>query len=371
MDPTLFSYLQVPEGHISPVSSSIFAYGFAVAGPLALILIALVAAARWRIKARLELAACREGATLAPGRTSLHGVVELAAGADRAIRVEVLQRGEERREKGRWKHTWREVRREVRTRPFYLRLDSGQRVRVEPGGDLRYTDEMDGTEQITREQRMRFAELAAGERIFVYGDLEHGADPEAEGNYRSAGAGLVLRPPRRARMLVSSASPGEGFRRRARARVQTALAALVLALVINLIFSAYHARVAWGRNEQGTVDRLNIRRGSKNSKHYDVYVSVRTSRGAVQFRDELGLNGWKLLRPGSQVPTRFVERWPFASVVGWDATLGGGLVVLTVVQLLVGLVIYLGLAQDALAWHEGRKLVEGGAGRLDRPEGSE
>ena len=369
MDPSLFELLRAPEGHLSIGASILAVYGLCLGAPLLIIAVALFSALRHWLKAALVKRGFDPRETPVPGPASLCGTVEIAQGMSCAVRVEVTQIGQERESTSLgWSHTWTEIERRIEAHPFYLRLASGERVRVEPAGEPAFIDTLDQVVPVDSRRRRRCAELTAGEKIYVYGELRRGVDPEAEGQgYRAMGEGLVLGAPRRGRMLLSSEPPGGGFARRARLRVYTIFAVMAMVIAAQLILAPYHARRLGGRNETGTVTRLVERKGTKaRSRWYDVYVAVARPAGRrAEFKDSLGLDAWKRLRVGTVVPTRFVESWPNASVVGWDATSSfGALLPMGLFMVIFPIIAYLAIAARARTWHDGKLLIDRGEGRL-------
>jgi hypothetical protein len=154
--------------------------------------------AQWRLakraaedaKANFALqSALRDGARFVSGR------VEYAEGEKIAVRVTVTQHGVEHRGKS-TSHTWTETDRTVEKRPFYLRLDNGERVRIDPvDAEVVLVDKLDKEHWVSKFERVRRAELDVGERAYAEGILRQKHDPESAGaGYRGAGTGWVLAP---------------------------------------------------------------------------------------------------------------------------------------------------------------------------------
>jgi hypothetical protein len=180
--------------HLDPALATV-AIALLLLSALALWLFCL---AQWRLakraaedaKANFALqSALRDGARFVSGR------VEYAEGEKIAIRVTVTQHGVEHRGKS-TSHTWTETDRTVEKRPFYLRLDSGERVRIDPvDAKVVLVDKLDKEHWVSKFERVRRAELDVGERAYAEGILRQKHDPESAGDgYRGAGTGWVLVP---------------------------------------------------------------------------------------------------------------------------------------------------------------------------------
>ncbi|MCZ7682709.1 MAG: hypothetical protein M5U28_29500 [Sandaracinaceae bacterium] len=136
----------------------------------------------------------RPSEALRAGPALLAGRVELARDESLALRLEVEQLGRVRRyrsEEGDLlaEHTWTESARRTQASAFYLRLDDGTRVRVEPGPRAHLLDDLVPAERPALDTRVCVAELAADDVASAYGVLTRGFDPEAsagDGGYRAA-----------------------------------------------------------------------------------------------------------------------------------------------------------------------------------------
>jgi hypothetical protein len=371
----IFAQLIVPEGYLSPSTSIVIAYVVLGALPLALVLLAQLAALRLRWRASRADASCRPDASITPGDVTLCGVVDRDDDESPAIRVELEQQGAELKEKTGWTVTWSEIAtnrvtgealRRVRSRPFYLRLDSGQRLRVEPGSELRLADALDGTTQLAPDRRLRFAELTEGERVFIHGRIAPGVDPEAaDRGYRGGGPNLVLGPPARGPMLFSSEGLGDSWRRKARARRLGCVMPLLLVVALQLAISSYHLRLLRGRDDRATVTALHIIKKSK-SRSYHVVAEVSSGGKVVRIDDDLGLDQWRLLQVGTAIPVRFVESSPTATTTGHGARLPAALIIAPAPMLVLSLLLYVVLVRRAIPWYERARFDEKKDGRLSR-----
>jgi hypothetical protein len=192
-------------------------------------------------RAEMDLAGT---APLVDGETVLTGIVEHAPGAEVAVRVEVVQTGSESQGSGGWSHKWIETDRRITVRPFYLRLDDGQRVRVEPPRDVDVADALDGKVLIDRHQRVLVAELVPGERIHARGSLDRSGDPiPSATSYRELDRDWALGPAH-GRMLLSSEPLGAGMRQRAAFHRRAAWTASIAFAVLHLTLVPYYTRLA-------------------------------------------------------------------------------------------------------------------------------
>lgn len=192
-------------------------------------------------RAAMDVAGTRP---LVDGETVLTGIVEHAPGAEVAVRVEVVQAGSESEGSGGWSHRWVETDRRITVRPFYLRLDDGQRVRVEPPRDVDVADALDGKVLIDRHQRVLVAELVPGERIHARGSLDRSGDPiPSPTSYRELDRDWALGPAH-GRMLLSSEPLGDGLRQRAAFHRRAAWTASIAFVVLQATLVPYYARLA-------------------------------------------------------------------------------------------------------------------------------
>ncbi|MDC3958216.1 hypothetical protein [Polyangium jinanense] len=354
------------ENHLGPLFSSFLVDGVGTLGFLALFGAALLARARKRAEARAAEASFDGEKQLVVGEAMVFGKVERAEGSETTVRVEVDQHGEESESSGVWSHKWTEKSRRVMVAPFYLRLASGERVRVEPRDDVFLVDEMDGLVRVDLKSRMRYAELTPGERVYASGVLSRAPDPESQpgAGYRSGREGFVLRPPRSGRMLLSSQPLGERFHDRARFHERWAGWILLAAISFHVIFLGYHVRRWAGTDTTATISKLDhyVTKGDDTvTHHYRVWL---TPRDGVSVDDEVEPEDFAWMHEGQIVPVRLVEG-PFASTT----TIGGHLTVhdlaWSVVPLLIGAwLIYRFRERATRPWYE-REVVDSGSGKLE------
>lgn len=354
------------ENHVGPLISSFLVDGVGTLGFLALFGAALYARARKQAEARSAEASFDGAKPLVPGEVVLFGEVERAEGAETAVRVEVDQAGEDHETSGSWSHRWTEKGRRVLVEPFYVRLGSGDRVRVEPRDDVFLVDEMDGVIRVDLKTRVRYAELTPGERVYASGTLSRAQDPESPpaAGYRSGREGFVLRPPRGGRMLLSSQPLGERFLERARFHGRWAKWILLCAFVFHALVLGFHLRRWVGTDTTAPIVRLHhytTRSEDSIDHHYMVWMSPREG---VLVRDHVDEGDFAWMQEGQPVRLRLVEA-PFEK----RTTIGPHLTVhvfaWSVVPLLLGAWLLYRRREDATRpWYE-RPVVDSGSGKLE------
>lgn len=354
--------------HLSPMLSSFLVDGVGTLGFLALAGAAFARSVSKSAEARAADASAEEPAPLAVGDIVLFGTVEYARDENVAVRVEVDQHGEESESSGVWSHKWTETKRRVLVAPFYLKLSSGERVRVEPSADVLLVDSMDGKIRVDLTHRIRSAELTPGETVFAAGTLVRAVDPESAaggGGYRSPGEGFVLRPPRSGKMLLSSEPLGNRFRERSRFHRSWFFYILITAAVFHVAFLGYHVRRYWGETTTATIRKLD-HSITKDDDGDDVhhYVVWLEPKGGGRFSDNVSDDLYSLLREGDGVPVRYVRHKAFAelSSIGRGGTVFG-FAWCVVPLFLATWLLYRGKESLTRPWYE-RELVDDGSGRL-------
>jgi hypothetical protein len=356
----------ISEDHFGPGLSSFFVDGAGTVGFLVLVGVAVAAYWKKAREARSAEATFDKDKQLKLGQTVVAGKVERAEGAKRVVRVEVEQDGEESENSGVWSHKWTERRRRVFVEPFYLHLDSGERVRVEPSEDVFIVDQMDGMIRVNQTRRKRYAELKPGERVFASGELTRAPDPEAAPaqGYRAHREGFVLRPPARHKMLLSSEPLGARFSERARFHAMWAVWIVLGALSFHCIFIGFHARRWAGSHETATITKLDhytTESDDSTVQHYRVWLE---SSGGDKLADEVEEETFTQLKQGEVVPVLVVRGKVLAA-----ATIGPDLTVsywaLLSVPLLIGLWIAYRLREEVTRpWYE-QDVVDKGRGTLE------
>ena len=315
-------------------------------------------------------------APLANGHAVIVGQVELEEGTSGpAIQLSIQQRGREWKGKHDWMHEWKETSRTLRARPFWVRLLSGQRVRVEPDERVALRDDLSRIERTARFERVRFAELTAGETVHVSGSLFGVTAPDAGGAYRAMNRDPVLRPSRLGPMVVSTERPGETSAKRAefyRAWL-VGLAVLVLALPV-VVFPTVTLLALTGETVSAVpvaTRHWQVYRKPKNQPGYYVQHyglrSARTVGGRAQvLTDECSWAAWTCVRSGACPAVRYTVSALSDGVVqiGLDGQLSDGRAALLGV---VAFCLLLGFPIGVFSsrpWYLRRKIVDGGTGQL-------
>jgi hypothetical protein len=263
---SLASSLLVALGQLAPTTRLSTQSSWLAVGLIGLVLGSLFLTAvvgEWRARARAAaLRRAIEGqiGPLAPGDCVLKGTIETDDPEGRAIAIELLQFGADHHSSQGLFHTWTEVARRVDARPFYLRLEDGRLVRVEPDARAFVVDALDGVKRTDLNQRMRSAEVRRGDHVFVIGTLVEGFDPRAQidGGYRGAnGKSLVVRAPRGRSMLVSTEVPTQRHLRKEGFHGNWALGIAALLLMVHgLAFGNFYLLAFTGTPVDATVTEL-------------------------------------------------------------------------------------------------------------------
>ena len=169
------------------------------------------------------------------------GRVEVDPGTDdTCLRVDIVQRVHNMTHKNRSTHMWRETSRSVTARPFHLVREGMAQVYVLPTRDALLVDDLETLfPKGMPLQRVRRADVRAGEEFYVYGDLHGSHHPTTEENpYRgNMGTGFTLRPPRGAVMIFATSA----LEHRLRGRFRTLWVACA---ILFAHFVAFHALVS-------------------------------------------------------------------------------------------------------------------------------
>jgi len=355
------------EEHFNPLSSSILVDGFGTIG------VAIVTALALRQRSlKLRDAAAADASAkvkreLAPGPCVILGVVEYAQDAKWAVRVDVDQEGDEHESSGVWTHKWTEKNRRVHIAPFYVRLASGRRLRIEPSNDVLLVDEMNGVVRVDLKRRTRYAELVPGETIYASGQLVRASDPEniaESGGYRNSPDSLILRPLPSGPMLLSTEPLGARFRERASFHTGAAKWIVVFALFLHAVFFGFHARRYLGQTEEATITNLDHYTTRDDGADVDHYRVNAETDDKFQIVEHISYSVYKELNNGMRIPVRHV-RGALArqSTVGSGVTSHSGALIFPV-YLLVAWIAYRHLEKTTRPWYE-RKVNESGSGRLE------
>src|SRR5688572_20659594 len=261
----------VEEASLSPYWSVVLVYGTCLVLPLALTGAAVLVRRRRLVQGASAHEAIAGSGALVPGEATVTGVVELADGETRAVRLEIDQHGTEQESSGSWSHTWTEAGRRLTVHPFYLRTPAGQRVRVLAGDDARLMDALDGKILVNRAERICSAELTPRETVSAFGHLSRGRDPEAapEAGYRSSAIGWVLVPPDGGKMLLSSYPIDRPFHERAFRILWSVVLVLAVVAAAQCTLLGYHLRVWFGEPLAASVKEATLVR-EKTDDGYEI-----------------------------------------------------------------------------------------------------
>jgi hypothetical protein len=343
---------------------------------LALLGFALVRRAQAIGRARLAAATAKDAAApLHLGPCVIAGTV-LAEGEGAPITVEIEQTGREwttNKRRTRWEHRWSEQRRKVTVRPFYVAREGGERVRIEPNDRAFLVDKLDRTVDTGHRVRLRSAQLSAGERVYISGEMVRASDPGL-GGYREGAEGWILRPPRDGRMLVSTEPLDARHRDRGRVYRNLALqAAVVLAILNGAIFLPYQVLRLTGRPVEATVISTNTTREWVTRKrggywrYHRWLVAAADSPEPLALHAEISRQFLNDLDAGVHPKTApFVvsTRWPSFQLVGSAPTATANALGLGVLLGAGFAIFYVLRAVRSRPWYDRRRVIESGHGRL-------
>lgn len=364
---TLSAAAVLSDAHMDRNASIMVVYGL-VGGVFACwFLYLLLNATRNAVLARMAAATFRGEVPLVRGPAVLFGAVEHALGEEHAVRLEVDQRGTEHENSGVWHTKWTEVSRRVQVAPFYLRLASGARVRVEPTEKVSLVDDMDGVIRVDITRRTRSAELIPGEETYAVGELVEGFDPEADGGgYRGSPHGLVLRPPRGRAMSLSSRPLDERFARWTRFDGTAAAFVLLAGMAVQLIWLPFHDRLWNGQTIEATITKLRhfTTKDSEGDTVHHYEVAARAPGLTSHLEDEVDHDDFKQLKQGQKLPWRIVPGRLDHSAVGPEAT-ASGLSLLALLFLPMVLITFFVARRGRRPWYEEDAVEETESGRIE------
>ncbi|MBI5536785.1 MAG: hypothetical protein HY898_28955 [Deltaproteobacteria bacterium] len=352
-DPSAGSWIAElrPNAHMTPGTSSVVAVlPIALFGLLALI--ALVGLLRHWMAARRERRILAPGEALAAGAATIEGELELARGAEEAVRVEITQT-DVAQKGGRWKETSRKT----IAKPFYLRLSQGDRVRVEPPDRVLLIDDLDEGVQAAGRKRVRTAALVAGEKVRAHGKLVQAVDPEADGTYRAAASSWVLRP-KGGNMLLSTKPLGHCSRVRAWRQGIAAIVMILLAAGFELGMLDYH-RLRDGQVSEAEITALRVTQGKtkKGSTSITYTAALKVLPGnpgaGLSFEDDVDGTIYAKLSQGQRVPVRVTSTATPIASIGAHATLPLHWAAMLLVALLFSTTLYGIFGFGRTGWWDG------------------
>lgn len=367
------------QGFLAPPAATVAVLGVDLLF-VAAIGVALQQRRRSLAAARAAELAVVPGAPLFEGQRFLEGTVELAEGAPFAVRVTVSQAGTTRAVKNGHVHDWIEIDRTTEAAPFYVRLESGTRVRVEPPArpsEILLVDALDQKEHVELERRKRRAELTPGERVVVEGRLGRARDPESAGaqSYRDPGQGWVMRPMRDGSMRFSSEDLARRHRLRARALYVTAVFVAFGWLAAQGTLAGYRLRQVAGRDVaaeyRGKRNYTTYNQKNRRVQHYVVDYVETDAAGleTVTSAEIAGPDYWNVPKAAPAVMVRRVAAARWATALGRGAGVHGAMLV---VPLFIAALAWLRLGMTLVykRWYEQRLDERNKHGVLPLPDGS-
>jgi hypothetical protein len=264
-------------------------------------------------------------------------------------------------------HAWKEKSRRTFSNPFWIRRESGERVRIEPGENVKLVDALDVTVQVEREERFRIAELSAGETVTSQGVLTSEVSRSTDGYREAAPRTWVLRPEANARLPLMAENPGDHHRRMSNVFIKRiAFTWVPFALIFATLSTPFFARMAFGESTSVVIDSKFHRVGDANNGPRWSVSCARPGGGSVHI--SLDEDEWASVSEGDRMAYFYVPKFRQLSAIGSGSTayfftwLGG----LFAVMLCNSVMMF--VVSENRAWYEGRKHYEGGrAGHLPEP----
>jgi hypothetical protein len=352
---------------------AVFVVGVLMAGGL----LAVACLAEWRSRRRaaaMRAALSGKVGPLRPGQTVLRGIVETDTPDGRAVALELRQIGENIQGKNGMQHRWTEVSRSVDARPFYLRLEDGRAVRVEPDSRVFIVDQLDKVDRQIREVRTRIAEIRHGDMVYAIGTLVEGYDPKAqtESGYRGTNAKtLVLRAENRRAMLLSTEVPTERHVRREGFHGNWALAIAALMVAVHLFaFGTFEILALTGTEVRATVvERHSETHRTKNGSYQSYHLSAQyenVSGHINHVRDELNPSAFYAPETSAGQTVSFVVSRYSSGVAQIGASPGVSFAQMFISAMLTGLLglLYVISIRTSRPWYEKSKVVDWANGAL-------
>lgn len=341
-------------------------------------LVALALALLHRRRARAA-AAIDPTAKLVDGPAVIVGTVETEGDAA-AVMVRIAQTGSEYLSRSGWTHHWQETERMASARPFHVRRDDGIRVRVEPDDDVALHHDLHTIVHRSLTQRVRVAEINAGMRVQVSGELSGaGVLGRAQSAYREGAGEPQLRPPRTGKMVITTEASDDVENSRMRFHL---LAAALLA-VAWLIVSAsvlydytplrFDGRLVYAWPTAVSNWKVWVAPKGRSGQWVEEYAvrGVTEIRGrSVTLEDESGHAMYACAGAGrcATVPFVVAEHAPSIYQIGLAPTLHGiQHMVLCIIGVIGGLVYPL-MAWASRPWYSRGRVDSQGRGRLTDPE---
>ena len=350
-----------PVSALPPRLAALNVYGLNLAVPLLFAAALSIVALRHRLTQRAAARSgrlARERGVIEPGPTLLHGRVELEGGAGSVIELAITQVGVEVRGKKKVVRTrWTEVERQLNVRPFMLVLASGQRVRVEPDQGVRLVDDLDAGVRTSADTRVRTGRLEHGEAVYVSGVLERGVDPRA--GYRGESDVLILRPPKRHRMLLSTRPLEHEARRRGRQSLRGAsLTVLATVATLAALHWPFLALAHGHRLTTGVVLDKTIEHDDETRR----LVTVEVADDGYVFREVLEERDYERIERGARVPLVQSTEWTEYAQLGQAPAEPLQLLLMTLAWLIALAVGFEYIRRRSIPWYEQARVEQTVAG---------
>lgn len=352
-----------PDDHMGPVISLVL-MALLYAGLLFILVVAIRKAREWRREGGAADRAIDPNAVLREGEGFVHGVVEFDEGMDYAVVVEVRQVGkEQRKRKGGHHHSWSEVERRTLTHPFWIKIANGERVRVEPGAEVKLVDQLDILvhDQLPRE-RFRIAELSAGETVVAKGLLTSKSSGASAENYRDvAPRTWVLQQALGGELHLTAEKLGDQHRRVSKTFVKRiAFGWLPSVLLVTALCGPFIGRLTLGQPTSIVVAaKYHTPRHGKTAAVWG--VSFRDARGE-DCSERLDSDDWFEVTDGDTLAYIDVPAHPWISGLGARPTFHvfGGIAALVIVLICMSGV----LVPPSKPWYDAGRVHSSGPGRL-------
>lgn len=359
-------------GHLDPIASALMMDGIATLGLLGLIGFAIALRFRFAAAAKRADNATKTEASLVPGDAALFGQVELAQNDTVAVRVEVEQEAREFLNAAGDAHEWVETGRRTIANPFYLKLRSGERVRIEPPSDVHVVDQLSGVSKADRTHRVRYTDLSPGEWVHVVGTLVKGPDPEARlgDGYRARQEGLVMRASTNGGMFLSTEPLGKRWDERATFYEGCVVALFLIGFAFHFYFMEWHVRRYWGKaidvevRHTEQVVSTDPQNGDRHTRYRLIYEGTDEREHTIEVSEDTAA----LLKPKNRIPVLFVDGFFVSkSTLGKRNTIDTSAVAI-VPLLLVTLGLFRLRERKNRPWYE-KKLIDAGQGKLPPGDG--
>jgi hypothetical protein len=328
-----------------------------------------------RRNAAMAMVQCEPQSTLREGARFVSGKVEYADGETFAVRMTITQLG---REVAGPAHGWTEVERRVEARPFYLRLDSGERVLVDTrNANVVLGSKFDQMHWVEKWKRQKRAQLVVGDRVCVEGMLQRRDDSSiANKEHRDGGSSWVLMP-RAGRIYVYVST--EDVSERYESRALTFLGILAILPLWSLValwpVYPYFLQLTYGHDEQVPYLGRNFyeTRDRKGNSHEHWHAVFRTSRGQESIA--IDKDDWNMLaangdrsNPRRTIWIRVIDGRPDLTTAGRGPTVDAVWWCLSMLLACCAVVVVAGIHRDKSS-HE-QPLHEFDSGPMPEPNGS-